>query len=573
MSILNILSCLGGIALFLFGMTYMSDSLKKLAGNQMKNFLTKMTSNPLKGFLVGLALTMAIQSSTASNVMALSFVNTGMMTLTQSIPFMIGANLGTTVTAWLISLSSIDGAGILIQLIKPAAFTPILAFIGILLFRFSKKDKKNSIGAIIVGFAILMYGMSAMSSAMQGLSTTPAFERLFSLMSNPIMGLIIGTAFAAIMQSSSASIGVLQALALAGGITYESVIPMVIGINIGQVVPVLIASAGTSKNARRAAIINLYLNVTGAMVAMPVYMVLRATGHIPFLHALAVPVTIAITHTGYKLLCSTVQLPLYKQFERLGRRTFKDVPSESKSLLDPHLMATPALAMAQCRGVLASASVRVSEAFEKACVLFTSWNKETLEEIHKVEQMTDTYQDEIDTYLAEISVKSMTARDTHELSGLMQYTAQLENIGDHIYHMAVSMNRMNEEGHTFNEHSIQSLNVLSEKMREMLSLSEICFASPSEENSFEIIFAGRNIVNLCDNYRDEYLTKLKSGSSTVAVSSIFSDILQDFERISDHISRQARTALADLHNVRGLEAKKYVADLIEAKASAMPEQI
>jgi phosphate:Na+ symporter len=228
-----------------------------------------------------------------------------------------------------------------------------------------------------------MYGMSAMSAAMQGLSTTPFFQRLFGLMSNPILGLIIGMALAAIMQSSSASVGVLQALALAGGITYESVIPMVIGINIGQVVPVIIASAGTSKNARRAAIIDLYLNVSGAIVAMPVYMILRATGHLPFLYNMAVPVTIAITHTGYKLLSSLVQLPLYRQFERLGHLTFKDLPSESESLLDRRLMATPSLAMAQCRGVLAGAVVTVNESFDKAASLFTLWNESYTEEIHK----------------------------------------------------------------------------------------------------------------------------------------------------------------------------------------------
>ena len=251
MDFFNVLSCIGGIALFLFGMTYMGEALKKCAGNQMKNFLTRMTANPMRGFMVGLLVTMVIQSSTATNVMAVSFVNSGMMALGQAVPLMIGSNLGTTVTAWLISLTSIDGASFLIQLLKPASFTAILAFIGIILYRFQSKEHKRDVGAILLGFSILMFGMTTMSGSMSGLSQIPEFMRLFDLLTNPFLGLAVGILMAGIMQSSSASVGVLQALALAGGITFESVIPLILGINIGQVLPVLISSMGTSKNAKR----------------------------------------------------------------------------------------------------------------------------------------------------------------------------------------------------------------------------------------------------------------------------------------------------------------------------------
>ena len=512
MDITNILACIGGIGLFLFGMTYMGEALKKCAGSQMKVFLTKVTSNPVKGFLVGLGVTMVIQSSTATNVMVLSFVNTGMMELTQSIPLMIGANLGTTVTAWLISLGSINGAGLIFTLLKPASFTPIICFIGILLYKFIQRPRSKDVGAILLGFAMLMFGMTMMSSSMSGLSSVPGFMQLFNALSNPFLGLLFGAAMAAIMQSSSASVGVLQALAMAGGIQFSSVIPIIMGINIGQVVPVLIASAGTSLDARRAAWIDLYLNAASAVVALPVYMILRATGNFPFDVVFATPVTIAICHTGYKLLTSVVELPAYKFFDMLGRLTIRGGgKSEKAPLLDVRFMSTPSLALAQCRQRVGESIKATNDSFAETLTLLDEWDQNKAKNVHRTEELVDWYQDEIDAYLAQLSTRSITQKESVELSHLMHVIADYENITDHIYHMVVALNRLWEEGISFSKTAYAQIREISDYTTRVLKLSEKVFYDPDSKSAFKIISLGQRIVKACDKARNSHMERLMAG--------------------------------------------------------------
>ncbi|MBR3397181.1 MAG: Na/Pi cotransporter family protein [Lachnospiraceae bacterium] len=545
MDFFDVLSLLGGIALFLFGMTYMGDALKKLTGSQMRVILSKVTSNPLKGFLVGCAVTMIIQSSTATNVMILSFVNAQMLSLIQSIPLIIGANLGTTVTAWIISLSSIDGVSFVLKLLKPASFTPILIFVGVLLYRFSKKHKRQDIGAILIGFALLMYGMTTMSSSMSELGEMPQFTAIITALSNPLLSFIVGAVLAAVMQSSSASVGIVQALALAGDITYEVAIPMIIGINLGQVVPVMIASSGTSYDARRAAHINLALNLTGAIVTMPVYMILRGTGSLPFIASLATPVTLAITHTGYKLICSVWQLPARNLFEKASRIFVREPKDFKKALLDKRFLATPSLALSQCRmrtGECIKASV---DSFKDGVSLLKDWNEDTAESVHEAEEMVDVYRDEIDSYLSTLSSSSLTDRESKELSYLIRVISDVENITDHIYHMVISIKKMWDSGSELSEAGMAQLQDLSAQTLGLLEISEELFYTGDKEVARKVVELEKKLVSDCSRYRESHLERLKKDASKVSIGTYFTDILLNFERIADHLSRDARMTAAE----------------------------
>ncbi|MGI6041344.1 MAG: Na/Pi cotransporter family protein [Candidatus Alectryocaccobium sp.] len=563
MGITEILSCIGGIGLFLFGMTYMGEALKKCAGNQMKNVLTKITANPGKGFLVGLVVTMVIQSSTATNVMVLSFVNSGMMALGSAVPLVIGSSLGTTITAWLLSLSSINGAGLIFTLLKPASFTPVLCIIGVILYRFIAKGRKADIGAIIIGFAVLMYGMQTMSGAMSGLSSLPGFTDLFNALSNPILGLLFGMAMAAIMQSSSASVGVIQAFSIASGITFSSVIPIIMGINIGQVVPVMIAATGTSKDARRLALIDLFLNAFGAMVWLPVYIILRTTGNFPFDDVVAAPITIAIMHSGYKLLTVIIELPLRNVFLKISKVMIKEVKNPKESLLDERFMSTPALALAQCRQRVGEAIKTSNDSYDETVALMDEWNPDVAKRVHRAEELVDWYQDEIDLYLAKLSTRSMTEKESMELSYLMHVIADYENITDHIYHMVVTLSRLWESGNNFSEYAMKELHEINDLTRRVLKLSEECFYSPDSKKAFKIISLEQRIVKLCEKARDEHMKRLIAGSCAVTEGSVFTDLLLAYERISDHLSKQARQSLFDSYKKQGTGARRFLSMLVD----------
>ncbi len=543
MSIFDVLTLLGGIALFLFGMTYMGDSLKKLAGNQMKVILTKVTSNPFTGFLLGMGVTMIIQSSTATNVMVLSFVNIGMLTLKNAIPLVIGANLGTTITAWIISLSSIDGVSLVFQLLKPSSFTPVVIFIGVILYRFTHKAKKQDVGAILIGFALLMYGMTTMSGSMTGLSEVPQFTSIIKAMSNPFLGMITGIVLAAVMQSSSASVGILQALALAGDINFEAVIPLVLGINIGQVVPVLIASSGTSRDAKRMANVNLMLNVLGAVVVLPVYIILRSIGALPFLSDLAAPVTIAITHSGYKLISTIWQLPARKFFENMSAAFIREKKEVKASLLDSRLLATPSLALAQCRQKLGELIKASNDSFATAISLLDDWNDDKASSVHDTESMADLYQDEIDEYLAKLSSRSLTEKESSELSHLMHVASDSENITDHIYHITVSLGRMTENGKEFPAEALADIKSLAGMLSELLELSEECFYTDDKTTALNIVKKERNLIFECERFRDAQIDKVTAVSTSAHFGSYYTDIILDFERIADHLSKGARTVV------------------------------
>ena len=562
MDFFDVLSLIGGIGLFLFGMTFMGDSLKKLAGSQMKNILMKVTANPVKGFLAGVGVTMVIQSSTATNVMAISFVNAGMMSLKQSIPLVIGSNLGTTITAWIVSLSSIDGVNFFVKLLKPSSFICILVLIGVILYRFTKKDSNKDIGAILIGFSVLMYGMTTMSSSMSGLSSMPSFMSFFNLLSNPFLGLIFGIAMAALMQSSSASVGVLQALALAGGVTFETAIPIVLGINIGQVVPTALSSIGTSKDAKRVALVDFMLNFSGAVIILPLYMILRGMGMLPFVTALAAPVTIAMTHSCYKLICACWQLPLHNVFEKVSHVIIKDSKEQVSALLDVRFMSTPALALAQIRQKTGECLKDCNDIFAETISLIKEWDPEKAKHIHRVEEKVDWYQDEIDTYLLKLSTKPMTAKESHEMSILLHFIADCENITDHIYHMVVCISRLWEGGREFTESSMKAINSLSEMLAKTLTLSERMFYEDDTRVAFKIVAMEQRIVEGCEASRSNQLDLLRQGESITA-GTAFTDILLDFERIADHLSKRARVKLMYSYKNDGPDAQRYMTAMMD----------
>ncbi len=411
-----------------------------------------------------------------------------------------------------------------------------------------------------------MFGMTMMSSSMSSLSEVPGFMALFDALSNPFLGILFGAAMAAIMQSSSSSVGVIQALAMAGGIAFNSVIPIIMGINVGQVVPVLLASMGTSKDARRAAVIDLYLNVAGIVVFLPVYMILKATGHFPFDAVLATPVTIAICHTGYKLLTSVVELPAYRFYEKLGRLTIKEGESQKNILLDERFMSTPSLALAQCRQRVGECIKATNDSYQETVTLLDAWDPEIARRAHRAEELADWYQDEIDAYLAKLSVRSMTERESLELSYLMHVIADYENITDHVYHIVVTLNRFWESGAVFNETAKSEMQQLTEMTRKILRLAEESFYESDSRLTFRVIAMDRRLMKACEKARESQMARLISGETSVEGGTAFTDLLLDFERISDHLSKQARLSLVEGSKKQGDDAKRFLSILLDQEA-------
>ena len=407
MDIFDVLTLLGGIAMFLFGMTYMGDSLKKLAGSQMKAVLTKVTSNPFTGFLLGMGVTMIIQSSTATNVMILSFVNAGMLSLTNAIPLVIGANLGTTITAWIISLSSIDGVSLVFQLLKPSSFTPIVIFIGVILYRFTHKAKKQDVGAILIGFALLMYGMTAMSDAVSPLRESEAFIALLTRFSNPVLGILVGVVFTAIIQSSAAAVGILQALSMTGALSFSAAYPIILGIAVGGALPVLISALGASLNARRTALVHLIIDVLGALFCGAVFYAVNAAHPLSVMDHVMSPVSVAALNTVLRVATVVVLTPAIGLMEKMARFFIKDEPEPEQNsdwdLLEDRFIQHPALAIEQCRIVLTSMAEHVQKNIADALSLLRDYSAEGFAQVQDTEELVDQYEDKLGTYIVQIT--------------------------------------------------------------------------------------------------------------------------------------------------------------------------
>lgn len=568
MNLFDVFSLMGGLALFLFGMNLMGSALEKRAGNQLKTFLASITSNPFKGFLLGLGVTAVIQSSSATTVMVVGFVNSGVMTLRQAVGVIMGANLGTSMTSWILSLTGIQGENFFIQLLKPASFVPIVAMIGVILYMFQKNAKRRDVGMILMGFAILMFGMEAMSGAVSGLKDVPGFTRILVLFSNPVLGVIVGTVFTAIIQSSSASVGILQALTATGSVTYATAVPIIMGQNIGTCVSALISSIGASKNAKRAAVIHLSFNVIATLVLLPLYYLVSLLLHDPLGDKIASPVGIAIVHTTFKLVALLILTPFTKQLEKLSCVIVPDSrKNEETQLLDERLLATPSVAIVRCREVAVSMAETAVRSIKEATVLFENYNEKAAMHVRELEDEVDVYEDKLSSYLVKLSAHDMSEPDSAEANKLLHVIGDFERISDHAINIVNSAEEIHDKKLEFSGQARKELNVLTNAVLEILDLALASFEKDDLDSAVMVEPLEQVVDYLREVLKKQHIRRLRKQECTIELGFVLTDILTNLERVSDHCSNIAACILEiarnemDVHEylrtVKGGEMKEY----------------
>lgn len=540
MTFFNALNLIGGLCLFLFGMNLMGQALERRAGSGLRSLLEKMTQNRLMGLLAGLGVTAVIQSSSATTVMVVGFVNSGLMTLRQSIGVIMGANIGTTVTAWILSLSGIEGSSLLVQMFKPSTFTPILALVGIILYMFCKADKKKDTGMILLGFATLMFGMEAMSSAVSSLRNVPQFREIFLMFSNPILGVLVGAVLTGIIQSSSASVGILQALASTGQVTYGAAIPIIMGQNIGTCVTALLSSIGTNKNARRAALVHLNFNVIGATVGIVLFYVVRAVAAPALLGQAASEWGIAVAHSIFNILCTAVLLPMGGLLEKLVLRLVPEGKQPQREAeLDERLLATPALALERCRTLIADMASYSMESLRESLNAITAYNQKSAEHIREDEAKTDHYEDIIGSYLVKLSARKIGESDSALAAEYLRLIGDFERIADHSVNILESAEEMQQKGIAFSAAARQEYATMAGAVREVTALAYDSFVSSNVQAARQVEPLEQVIDDLKEEMRTRHIRRMQQGSCGIEAGFIWSDLLTDLERVSDHCSNIA----------------------------------
>ena len=563
MDIFNVLTMIGGLSLFLFGMNLMGQALERRAGDKLRSLLDRMTSGVFAGFLTGLCITAIIQSSSATTVMVVGFVNAGLMTLRQAINVIMGANVGTTVTAWLLSLSGIDSGNVWVQLLKPSSFTPVLALIGIINYMFCRSSKKKDTGMILLGFATLMFGMETMSGAVAGLKDVPAFTDLFIAFKNPVLGVLAGAILTAIIQSSSASVGILQALAVTGSVSYAAAIPIIMGQNIGTTVTAMISSIGTNKNAKRAAVVHLLFNVIGVVVLLTLFCIVRAAFAPALLNESATMYGIAVAHSAFNLLCTAILLPAGSLLEKLACRIVPDdARVEVVTELDERLLPTPSLALRQSRAVaceMAECSVR---ALNNALTALTANTPELAQSIRDDEERCDHYEDILGTYLVKLSAQKLGRAESEESTELLKTIGDFERISDHAVNILSSAEEMTRKNLTFSANAKNELITITSAIREILSLALKAFERRDTDIASQVEPLEQVIDTLKEQMRTRHILRMQQGQCSIEAGFVLSDLLTNLERTSDHCSNIAGCIIdASHHNLNLHET------LREAKAA------
>ena len=543
MDLFDILTLLGGLALFLFGMNVMGDGLEKAAGNQLKTILERLTSNPVKGFFLGLVVTAVIQSSSATTVMVVGFVSSGVMTLYQAVGIIMGANVGTTVTAWLLSLNGIEGAGFIMKLLKPTSFSPVLAVIGVVLLIFCKGSRRKDVGSILIGFATLMFGMSTMSDAVAGLKHVPEFANILLLFSNPLLGVLAGAVLTAIIQSSSASVGILQALSSTGAVTFGSAIPIILGQNIGTTVTALLSSAGAPKNARRAALIHLYFNVIGTMVFLALFYVIKALIPMPFLDGPAGEAGISIVHTLFNVVCTGAMLPFSKLLVKLACLTIRDEATEEEIvLLDERLLVTPTIALEQCSKLACGMANLSRTATDLSLDLLREYNADKAQTVNEIEDQLDHYEDQIGSFLVKLSTHPLSESDTRMVSLLLHTISDLERISDHAKSIRILAERLSTSNGP-SPAAEEEMKVLAAAVRRVTAMTANAFMDRDSHQAAQVEPLEQVIDRLCFKIKANHITRLQDGVCSVESGMQFTDVLGDCARISDHCSNVAAAVI------------------------------
>ena len=550
MSIFNLFTLMGGLALFLYGMNLMGESLEQQAGGKLQVILSKLSDNPLKGFLLGLGVTAVIQSSSATTVMVVGFVNSGIMQLHQAVGIIMGSNVGTTVTSWLLSLTGIQGDSFWVKMLKPSSFGPILAFAGIILAMFCKSSKKKGVGNILLGFFILMTGMEFMSSSMKPLADMPWFSSLFLHFSNPILGVLAGAALTAIIQSSSASVGILQALALTGSVTYGSAIPIIMGQNIGTCVTAMISSVGASKNAKRAAFVHLYFNVIGVVLFLTAFYSLNALLHFEIIHDTVSVMGIVVIHSTFNVITTLVLLPFNRVLEKLAILTVPDGTSKDAAapLLDKRLLGTPAVATSRAHQCTVDMAQLAQSGLLKAMSLVHIWNDQVSDEVVEQEAQVDHYEDALGTYLVQLSGLPLTVDDNRTVNTLLYSLSDLERISDHSLNLRKSALEVRDKQVTFSHQALEDLNLVEWAVQDIVNLTVQAFANQDNNAARQVEPLEQVIDEIVHQVRSRHVERLQNGQCSITNGFILADLLTCYERVADHCSNVAVAMIEVAHD-------------------------
>lgn len=544
MTIFDILSMFGGLALFLYGMHLMSGSLESMSGGVLERALERSTSSKWKALLLGTVATAIVQSSSATSVMTVGFVNGGIMTLNQAVGIIMGANIGTTATAWILSLTGLEGSSLLIQLLKPTSFTPVLAVIGAILAMFSKKQKQKTIGGVLCGFAVLMYGMHIMSSAVRPLADMPEFVSIMTRFSNPLLGVLTGAIVTGIIQSSSASVGILQALSLTGGVTYGIAIPIIMGQNIGTCITAMLSCIGASKNAKRTAMVHLYFNIIGTVFFLALFYILHAIYHFTFLDDVLDPANIAIVHTAFNLLTTALLLPASKLLVYLAKITVPDKQAKEEQWpLDARFLDMPAFALEQCKNVIERMATFSRDTMLMALSTIEHYDAKVIAQVAANEDEIDTYEDRLGTYLVQLSTRHLMEKDSNEIGMFLHMIGDFERISDHAVNLTEVAQEMHDKKLSFSDAAKAEIRVFREALSEILNNAVDAFLNEDIEEARLVEPLEEVIDAIQADIRARHVLRLREGVCTIELGFVLSDLLTNMERVSDHCSNIAATLI------------------------------
>lgn len=568
MDFFDVLTMLGGLALFLYGMETMGSGLALVSGGKLERILEKLTSNPLKAVLLGAGVTAVIQSSSATTVMVVGFVNSGIMKLTQAVGIIMGANIGTTITSWILSLSGIESSNFFIRLLKPSSFSPVLALVGVCFLMFTKKEKKKDVGMILIGFAILMTGMETMSGAVKPLADVPEFTGILTMFSNPVLGMICGALLTAVIQSSSASVGILQALCATGAVSFGTAIPIIMGQNIGTCVTAVLSGIGAHKNAKRTALVHLYFNLIGTIIFMIVFYTVNGVVHFSFMGQSANAAGIAVVHSAFNVAATIVLLPFSRVLVKLACLTIPDSAEEKAAedenekdfqLLDVRFLDTPGYAVEQSRIVAVKMAELSKKALYHAIYLLDNFSEELAEKVVRLENRVDKYEDELGSYLVKLSTKNLSEKDSHTVSMILHCIGDFERISDHAVNIVEAAQELNHKNLKFSRKAQEELKIFSRALMEIVDNTLEVFAKEDIEKAARIEPLEETIDYLNKKLKKRHVERLRTGECTIELGFVLSDLTTNFERISDHCSNVAIALIQS--RTDGYEAHEYAAEL------------
>lgn len=565
MDIFDILTLIGGLAMFLYGMNSMGQGLEKLSGSRLERILEKLTSNPIKSVALGALVTAVIQSSSATTVMVVGFVNSGIMKLSQAVGVIMGANVGTTMTSWLLSLTGIEGDNLLIRLLKPSSFTPVLAIIGIFIIMSSKSGKKKDIGTILVGFAILMFGMETMSDSVSALGENEQFRSILTMFSNPLLGVLAGAVLTAVIQSSSASVGILQAVCATGAVPFSSAIPIIMGQNIGTCVTAMLSSVGANKNAKRAALVHLYFNVIGTVMFMVLFYAINAVFPFEFFNDSADQAGIAIVHSVFNIFATLVLLPFTKGLEKLACITIRDKKTQEAEsgdefqILDPRFLATPSVALEQCKSVAVRMADCARDTLKLSVGLISRYNDRDAETIVENEDKVDIYEDKLGSYLLQLGSKNLTQNDSQTVNMLLHCIGDFERISDHAVNIMECAKEMHDKGLSFSKKAVDEIRVFNSALNEILDTAIAGFEHNDIATAKSVEPLEEVIDNLRTEIRNRHVKRLRKGKCTIEMGFVLTDLITNYERVADHCSNIA-VCMIQIHE-NNFDTHSYLSDL------------